>query len=367
MSYSIQGSRIADEYRIWQAAEDANATLEKSAPFIFAVAFGSDVAANQNHRLEWRDKTAGGAWNVLSSAGELKLCAVPGLVNNDLVLSAEAGCTGTGEYYSNETAGWYGGREHTSSNAQAIQFPLPSAPRWTELQYGMDGSGAVTGHEYEFRLYCTSNSTVDGVAVTTVKFKNTVRLSGDSSSSSSATAELSYTAVLEGSAGGVSSASGFLDIHTPRSFYEALVKLKEVLDGDADLTAFFMGKYGKRADVRLGLTRRTELTPAQLPVIMITRPRWGLGENQPGMAGRVPHLVMLYILIYQPDRTKALQEMVALEEYIDQAVNRRFEMDGLVSNTDTMKGSENDEGKQQPVYAIVKALEMTVHIDQEAR
>jgi hypothetical protein len=152
-----------------------------------------------------------------------------------------------------------------------------------------------------------------------------------------------------------------------KSFYPALVKLKEVLDSDADLTAFFMDKYGKAADVRLGFIRRTELTPAQLPVIMITRPRWGLGENQPGMAGRVPHLVMLYILIYQPDRTKALQEVVELEEYIDQAVNRRFEMDGLVSNTDTMKGSENDEGKQQPVYAIVKALEMTVHIDQEMR
>jgi len=149
------------------------------------------------------------------------------------------------------------------------------------------------------------------------------------------------------------------------SFTDALEKIKEVLPVDPDVSAFCQEKYGRPLTVELVLRSVKQISPDECPIIMITRPTWE-PKNEPGMTAKILHDVLLYGMIYQMDKGKAVLEIIQFEELIDEALQRNANLGGLVADI-IPAGTGTDEGVFNPKYAFVKAVKVIKHVNQLMR
>ena len=145
-----------------------------------------------------------------------------------------------------------------------------------------------------------------------------------------------------------------------------LQKLADVIAADPDIEAFCQEKYKRSMATRLSFHKRAELMPAAMPLSMITCPKTEV-ENLMGMQAKLTHHVLIYLMISQEDKDKALIELMELEELVDQALMRNSSLGGLVSDIDPSQGSANDEGWFHPKYSVVKIILVKRHVSQEAR
>lgn len=140
------------------------------------------------------------------------------------------------------------------------------------------------------------------------------------------------------------------------SFTEVIDNIKTTLEGNTALTTFCTTKWGKVATVLKSYRYRTEIHIDELPVILITRP--SLDKTQVALGSKMrngDNLVRLYIGFKQDDRTKALDEMIGLEEKIDDALMVDPFRGGKAESTLPTQ-SANDEGPVNSIYFTVMEI-----------
>jgi hypothetical protein len=132
------------------------------------------------------------------------------------------------------------------------------------------------------------------------------------------------------------------------SFVDTLNNLKTTLESNANLQAFCQEKWGKALTVKKVFKQRSEVLIGELPIVLITRPE---RRSEEGLVRRKDntHTVRLYAGFHQPDREKALDETIGLEEAIDNAVMADNLLGGTAAGT-SFTSSQNDEGLFHPVY-----------------
>ena len=159
---TLEGSRIANATRVWQAVEDAGKTgWDKTADFILATALATSKGPlAYAYKLQWRNKTDGGSFADVGSTGEITFSAATDLVDGDDLLTGEAGCTGAGT--------WQNGLESEGDNISPDSGTYSLADEyWTEFQWALDCSNALDNKEYEFQLLTTGDNII-GVCLVTL-------------------------------------------------------------------------------------------------------------------------------------------------------------------------------------------------------
>ncbi len=138
------------------------------------------------------------------------------------------------------------------------------------------------------------------------------------------------------------------------SFTSVINNIISTLSNDAALGAYCTAKWGKSLTVMQMFRHRQEIHLGDLPLIFITRPsvekQWL--SNQ---LNEQVHQVRLFCGFHQPDREKALAEMLEYEEKITDALfvdRKRGDTTGYVLDTD-IPDILNDEGEFAPVYFTV--------------
>ncbi len=145
------------------------------------------------------------------------------------------------------------------------------------------------------------------------------------------------------------------------SFNDALDKLKTVLENDAALTAFCRAKWNRKQTVKRVFKKRTELNPAEFPIIMITWPSVKKAYRISG--GREnTNTVRLYTGFTQIDAEKAQLELVELEEKIDDCLTANYRLNDAGGNPLVRSihptDSASDEGVNHPNYFQVMEMEI---------
>lgn len=140
----------------------------KTNDFIVAIALESPSGAdspNVNYRVEWRNKTDGGTFAILSSTGELRLGATD-LVEGNSLDSGEAICTAVnGVTY---VAGSPNGGIEKETGATFTMGDDSTVNMWAEVQISVDASNALDSKEYEFQVYDVDNSVALGPSLATI-------------------------------------------------------------------------------------------------------------------------------------------------------------------------------------------------------
>jgi len=159
---TLEGSRIANATRVWQAAEDAGkADWDKIADFILATAIATSKGPlAYAYKLQWRNKTDAGSFADVGATGDITYSAVTDLVDGNALLTGEAGCTGVGT--------WQDGLESEDDNILPDSGTYSLADEyWTEFHWALDCSNALDGKEYEFQLLTTGDNVI-GVCLATL-------------------------------------------------------------------------------------------------------------------------------------------------------------------------------------------------------
>ena len=147
------------------------------------------------------------------------------------------------------------------------------------------------------------------------------------------------------------------------SFNDVLDRLVRILEEDEGVQNFAMDRWLSRITIKRVFKRRTEVNASELPLIMMTRPRLAQTPMLGGPESRKnDNTVTLYILFVQPDAEKAQQDIIAIEELVDDCLNRNYRIkdangNPLVKSVFPIE-SANDEGLYHPNYSIVKDLKI---------
>lgn len=149
------------------------------------------------------------------------------------------------------------------------------------------------------------------------------------------------------------------------SFVKLIDNLMDVLNADVALKTFCLDTFNKEITVKKTYSNRIEISPTQLPIIIITHP--GIIERERIIGGEIiTHSVRLYCGLHQPDKLLALDNIIQLEELIDQALEQdpfRTELvDGQILGT-----SASDEGIYHPQYFLVKEITYIQTVDTRTR
>lgn len=139
------------------------------------------------------------------------------------------------------------------------------------------------------------------------------------------------------------------------SFSGALQKLKDILDADTDLQAYVAANFPRPLTVRFAYKNRAELSAADLPVVILTRPnvkkRFQTGVRDGD------HTVLMYTVFQQDDRDLGPLQLIELEEKIDDAITADVTLGSTVISA-LPEASANDEGKNHPVYCMILSLDI---------
>ena len=145
----------------------------KGSHFVVAIALEAAAAGeivNANCRLEWRNKTDSGEWAALGDAGQL-VHGLTDLVEGNPLESGEAICVPVnGTVY---VAGAPNGGAEKEGAAAFTVGDGTTTDQWSEFQVSVDPANALSGKEYEFRVYDVDNSAALGpsLATLTVAFR----------------------------------------------------------------------------------------------------------------------------------------------------------------------------------------------------
>lgn len=139
------------------------------------------------------------------------------------------------------------------------------------------------------------------------------------------------------------------------SFTAALEAVKAALDNDAALQAYVDANFTRSLTVKLAYKNRMELSPADLPVVILTRPsvkkRFQTGVRD------ATHAVVMYVVFQQDDRELGPLQMIRMEELLDDAIIKDVSLGGVVISA-IPDDSANDEGKNHPVYCMILSMEI---------
>jgi len=145
----------------------------KASHFVVAIALEAVTAgeiANTNCRLEWRNKTDSGAWAALGGTGQL-VHGLTDLVEGNPLEPGEAICVPVnGTVY---VAGAPNGGTEKEGAAAFTVGDGTTTDQWSEFQVSVDPANALSGKEYEFRVYDVDNAVALGPspATLTVAFR----------------------------------------------------------------------------------------------------------------------------------------------------------------------------------------------------
>jgi len=142
---------------------------DKANDFVVAIALEAQSGAtwvNTNYRLEWRNKTDGGSFAVLGNTGELTYNGATNLVEGNSLDSGEAICTPVnGTTY---VAGSPNGGVEKEGAATFTGGDASTTNQWSEFQFSVDASSALSSKEYEFQIYDVDNSVALGPSLATL-------------------------------------------------------------------------------------------------------------------------------------------------------------------------------------------------------
>lgn len=140
------------------------------------------------------------------------------------------------------------------------------------------------------------------------------------------------------------------------SFVTVLDKIVDVLKTDANLTAFCK-TLGKAQTVRKGLKKREEILINELPIIMLTAPQQTSEQAASGVLYK-NYTLRLYCGFDEPDRVKAVDNLIKFEEFVEQALLNSTSLDSMVALL-VLGNSANDEGFYHPAYFFAKDFTVT--------
>ena len=138
------------------------------------------------------------------------------------------------------------------------------------------------------------------------------------------------------------------------SFVDALDTIKTALETSGALHAAIDAPAGKSLQVRLAYRRREEIPMGDLPVCLITRPSVE-GQAENNVAGEYQHTVLLYVGFYCEDRDLGARKLIQVDEAVEKALLTDQTLGGSVDFI-APSSSQNDEGKNHPVYFLVKSF-----------
>lgn len=137
------------------------------------------------------------------------------------------------------------------------------------------------------------------------------------------------------------------------TFIDDINALKIRLENYAGLLDFIRSTFpGKNLTVMKTVRDRVEIQPGDCPLIMMTRPT--IQRIRQGNAFNLENSVFLYAGIFEPDRTKALDELIQMEELCEEAMLSKTEIQGDKGMVVVPGDSVMDEGMFHPVYFVVK-------------
>lgn len=140
------------------------------------------------------------------------------------------------------------------------------------------------------------------------------------------------------------------------SFVNNINALKVRLENHAGLNTFCQNTFGKGLNVQKVFKHRTEVQLDDFPIVMITRPRKDI--TFAGEVSRKEQSVYLYAGFHQDDKEKALENSIEFEEYLEQAVLNKTQIQGDIPMAVSINDSANDEGMFHPVYFLVMHLKV---------
>ncbi len=140
------------------------------------------------------------------------------------------------------------------------------------------------------------------------------------------------------------------------SFNVAIAAFITSLQTNAGLIAFVTANWpGKTLTVKQVFKPRTEVHPAELPLIMITRPELNPSYNENTVEGG--HTLMLYYGFQQDDRQLGAQLAITFEEALRDALLADPGNTGTTENVTPGK-AVNDEGRNHPHYFGVMTVDV---------
>lgn len=136
------------------------------------------------------------------------------------------------------------------------------------------------------------------------------------------------------------------------SFVDVINQIIATLQNDAALTAFCQANAGKALTVKKGFRDLTEIAPADMPLVRITRPQVQ-GQAQSNVSGDYGHTVRLYLAWYCDDAAASPDLLIQFEEAVETALMKNPTLNNLADFISPSQ-SNNDEGKAHPRYFIKK-------------
>lgn len=140
------------------------------------------------------------------------------------------------------------------------------------------------------------------------------------------------------------------------SFVNNINAIKIRLENHAGLNSFCQNTFGKTLNVQKVYKNRKEIQLDDLPIVMITRPRKALTVS--GEAPKKEQSVYLYAGFKQDDQEQALENSIQFEEYLEQAVIAKTQIQGDMGMAVFVDDTANDEGMFHPVYFMVMHLKV---------
>lgn len=139
------------------------------------------------------------------------------------------------------------------------------------------------------------------------------------------------------------------------SFNDVVDRAKHLLETDKEFNGFCVARWGKKPGVNIFFRSRKEISFAELPIILITRPQvTDRSRVRHGREGR--HILRLYAGFHQNDRSIGMSELIWFEEMIEDALTRNNPFSDLVLEV-AVRDSVNDEGVQYPAYFLAMHVE----------
>lgn len=135
--------------------------------------------------------------------------------------------------------------------------------------------------------------------------------------------------------------------------------IRDTLLADPDLAAWIAATFpGKSLQVRLSFKRRTEINTADLPLVMITRPRRERAEGTVGRRRYDTTLLLYAGFHFDGPREEGPELLQRFEELIEDALLKDIRRGGAAVDTE-WDDSSNDEGANHPVYFSVSQFTIT--------
>jgi hypothetical protein len=137
------------------------------------------------------------------------------------------------------------------------------------------------------------------------------------------------------------------------SFIDDLNAFVVRLENHAGLRDFIRSAFpGKNLTVMKTVRDRVEIQISDCPLVMMTRPT--IQRVRQGNAVNLENAVFLYGGIHEPDRTKALDELIQMEELMEDAMLTKTDLPGDRGIVVVPGDSVMDEGLYHPIYFVVK-------------